>query len=62
MNEFSKNIFTKLRKIDELGYNLILIETVNVDGIGLAIMNRIIRTCGYSIIKNKKSSDGLYRK
>lgn len=53
LEEFSKNIFTKLRKIDEEGYNLILIESVSVDGIGLAIMNRIIRTCGYNIINNK---------
>lgn len=53
LKEFSKNIFTKLRKIDELNYNLILIEAVNLDGIGLAIMNRIIRTCGYNVIKNK---------
>ena len=53
LEEFSKNIFTKLRKIDEEGYNLISIESVSVDGIGLAIMNRIIRTCGYHIINNK---------
>lgn len=53
LEEFSKNIFTKLREIDEIGYNIILIESVELDGIGLAIMNRIIRTCGYNKINNK---------
>lgn len=53
LDEFSKNIFTKLRKIDEEEYDLILIESVDLKGIGLAIMNRIIRTCGYDIINNK---------
>lgn len=53
LEEFSKNIFTKLRKIDKAGYDLILIESVSLDGIGLAIMNRIIRTCGYNIVNSK---------
>lgn len=53
LDEFSKNIFSKLRKIDKLGYKVIFIESVELDGIGLAIMNRIIRTCGYKILNNK---------
>lgn len=53
LDEFSKNIFSKLRKIDKLGYKVIFIESVEIDGIGLAIMNRIIRTCGYKILNSK---------
>lgn len=53
LKEFSKNIFRKLREIDMLNYDLILIESVSIEGIGLAIMNRIIRTCGYEVLNSK---------
>ncbi len=49
--EISKNIFTLLRKADSLNCNLIIIESVEPEGIGLAIMNRLIRTCGYNVIR-----------
>ncbi len=52
LNEFSKNIFSKLRELDMFNYDYILIESVNLDGIGLAIMNRLIRTCGYNVLKS----------
>lgn len=54
LKEFSKNIFSKLREVDMLDYKFILIESVNLDGIGLAIMNRLIRTCGYNVINKKE--------
>lgn len=53
LEEYSKNIFSMLRKIDTFSYNLIFIASVNTEGIGLAIMNRIIRTCGYNVINDK---------
>ena len=51
LKEFSKNIFSKLRELDVLNYNFILIESVGLDGIGLAIMNRLIRTANYNYIE-----------
>lgn len=49
-NEISKNIFTLLRKVDSYLPDLVVIEGVKKEGIGIAIMNRLIRACGYNII------------
>lgn len=54
LEEFSKNIFSTLREADMMNYELILIESVNLKGIGLAVMNRLLRTCGYNIVSNEK--------
>lgn len=51
LEEISKNVFSSLRKADDLNCNLILIESVEPCGLGLAIMNRLIRTCAYNVIK-----------
>ena len=45
LEEISKNIFTLLRKADTYKADLILIEGVEKTGLGLAIMNRLIRAC-----------------
>ena len=45
------NIFKLLRKADKLNGEVILIEATKTDGFGLAIMNRLIRTCEYQYIK-----------
>ena len=49
--EISKNIFSTLRKVDSKNYDLILIEGVKPKGLGLAIMNRLLRTCDYNELK-----------
>lgn len=46
--EISHNIFTLLRQADKLGKDLIIIEGVKKEGLGIAIMNRLIRTCEYN--------------
>ena len=50
LEEMSKNIFTDLRKADKYGVDLIIIQGVATDGLGLAIMNRLLRACNYNII------------
>ena len=45
------NLFRLLRKADKDNADVILIEGVNPNGLGLAIMNRLIRTCEYNYIK-----------
>jgi len=45
------NLFKLLRLADKDNGEVILIEAVNHEGLGLAIMNRLIRTCGYNYIK-----------
>lgn len=49
--EFSKRIYTELRKVDKYNVSLVIIEGVTKSGLGLAITNRLIKTCGYNIIK-----------
>ncbi|MDO5555494.1 MAG: L-threonylcarbamoyladenylate synthase [Clostridia bacterium] len=51
LEEISKNIFTLLRKVDSYKVKLVIIEGVKKEGLGLAIMNRLIRACGYNYIE-----------
>ena len=51
LEEVSKNIFTDLRKADTYDVDLIIIQGVKSDGLGLAIMNRLLRACNYNIYK-----------
>ncbi len=48
--EIANNIFSILRKADHLNTDIIIIEGVNQHHIGLAIMNRLIRSCSYNYI------------
>ena len=45
------NIFKLLREADKFDADVILIEAVDTEGLGLAIMNRLIRTCEYNYIR-----------
>ncbi len=47
------NIFKLLREVDKLNGDVILIEAIDTKGLGLAIMNRLIRTCEYDYIKRQ---------
>lgn len=51
LEEISHNIFTLLRQADKLNDDLIIIEGVKKEGLGIAIMNRLIRTCEYNYIE-----------
>ena len=51
LEEISQNIFTLLRKADKYSAELILIEGVEKKGLGLAIMNRLIRACAHEYIE-----------
>lgn len=47
----AKNIYSVLREADNKNSDLILIEGVEKKGIGIAIMNRLLRTCEYDYIE-----------
>jgi len=49
--EISKNIFSILRKVDKEKPDIVIIEGVEKKGIGLAIMNRLIRACSHEYIE-----------
>lgn len=50
LKEISHNIFTLLRKADTYNPDMIIIEGVKKEGLGLAIMNRLIRSCNHNYI------------
>lgn len=50
------NIFRLLREADEYKGDIILIEATKNEGLGLAIMNRLIRTCNYNYIKRENEN------
>lgn len=47
----AKNIYSALREADKMNAKIILIEGVEKQGIGIAIMNRLLRTCEYDYIE-----------
>ena len=49
-SEISKNIFTLLRKAEGYLPKMVLIESLQKEGLGIALMNRLVRACGYNII------------
>lgn len=49
--DISKNIFAILRKVDKYNPDIVIIEGVDKTGLGLAIMNRLIRACEYNYIE-----------
>ena len=51
LEEISHNIFSLLRLSDTYNANLIIIEGVEKVGLGLAIMNRLIRTSNFNYIE-----------
>jgi len=51
LEEISKNIFKILRQVDNYKVDKVIIEGVEKKGLGLAIMNRLIRACEYNFIE-----------
>lgn len=51
LDEIAKNIFTDLRKVDKFKPDIVIIEGVSKEGLGLAIMNRLIRACSHNYIE-----------
>ena len=47
----AQNLFRLLREIDAQNVDIILVEAVSSEGLGLAIMNRLRKASGYHIIK-----------
>lgn len=50
LEEVAKNIFTLLRKVDNEQLDVVIIEGVGEQGLGLAITNRLIRACAYNYL------------
>lgn len=50
LDGISHHIFTALRQVDTLEVDVCLVEGVEKQGIGIAIMNRLLRACRYHVI------------
>lgn len=48
LDEIAKNIFNLLRIADKDNSDLIIIEGVKKEGLGIAIMNRLLRSCSFN--------------
>ena len=51
LDDIARNIFSALKKADSYSPELIIIEGVTQVGIGLAIMNRLIRACNGNFVE-----------
>ena len=51
LEDISHNIFKLLREADKLDANLIIIEGVKKEGLGIAIMNRLLRSVSFNYIE-----------
>ena len=51
LDNYAKNIYSALRKADLVKPRIILIEGVKKQGLGFAIMNRLIRTCENNVFE-----------
>lgn len=50
-NEIAANLFASLRKFDDLGVDVIYSEAFSEEGIGQAVMNRLLKAAGHKIIQ-----------
>lgn len=50
LDEIAKNIFTNLKKADNLHPDIIIIEAIDDEGIGTAIINRLMLSCKKNFI------------
>jgi L-threonylcarbamoyladenylate synthase len=51
LETIAKNLFKQLREFDSEDVDVILAEGVPLQGLGLAVMNRLRKASGYHIIK-----------
>lgn len=47
----ANELFSSLRKADELGASVVYVEAPNKEGMGLAVYNRLIRAAAFKVIK-----------
>lgn len=51
VDEIASKLFTVLRDFDIIGVDIILAESIENSGVGLAVMNRLTKAAGYDIIR-----------
>lgn len=51
LEEIAKNLFDVLREMDKIDVDIVYSEAFTTEGLGQAIMNRLVKSAGYKIIK-----------
>lgn len=51
LEQIARNVYSSLRKADSINGKIIIIEGVKEKGLGIAVMNRLLRSCGYNYIE-----------
>jgi L-threonylcarbamoyladenylate synthase len=44
-------LFAELRELDRQGYDIVLIRTLEEKGFGFSVMNRMLKSAGYDVVK-----------
>ena len=50
-DEMARAMFARLRDADALGADALFAEAVGLDGLGLAVMNRLERAAGFNVVE-----------
>jgi len=50
LEEIAQNIYGELRRCDQAGVDVVLTETYTQEGLGSALMNRLLKSAGYRVI------------
>ena len=45
----AQHLFSALREADRMGMDLVLCHSVETSGVGLAVMNRLLRAAGFDV-------------
>ena len=51
LEEVGSNLFDALRQMDKMNVDIVYAEEFPIEGVGQAIMNRLLKSAGYKIIK-----------
>jgi L-threonylcarbamoyladenylate synthase len=51
LDKIAQNIYKELRDCDTAGVDIILTETYQEEGLGTALMNRLLKSAGYKVIR-----------
>ena len=50
-DSIARNLYAVLRKFDDMNVDVIYSETFDDDGLGQAIMNRMLKAAGYNVLQ-----------
>lgn len=52
LEEIAHNIFSILRQVDKYNVDIVIIEGMEKEGLGLALNNRLLRACEYNYLES----------